>query len=116
MAQESVKRILQLLDVEPKDVLLAMRLMQKGELVMSPHVSTMDHSKASVWIEDKENTRSVTVTPHLCRDGKTVRLVVQVNKEKPIVQNLKLGVETKFVFPGNQELFVTIAQPPRPTR
>jgi hypothetical protein len=51
--------------------------------------------------------QSVTVIPHLNRDGKTVVVAARVNKEKWLVQTIKLGVEAKFVFPDGQELFVT---------
>ncbi|WP_395088490.1 hypothetical protein [Armatimonas sp.] len=106
-----VRTLLALLDVEPKSVQLTMRFLQKGKPEIHPVISTFSNSKGRIAIGCTTDQQSVTVIPHLNRDGKTVAVAAQVNKEKWQVQTLKLGVETKFVFPNNQELFVTATLP-----
>jgi hypothetical protein len=109
-AHAALKQLLTLLDIEPKQLELRLDLQRDGQTVMKPILSTSNHSKANVRISDKVSLDSITVTPHLSQDGKSVRLELVLNKEKPIVQTLKLGVETKLVFPNNQVVFVKVTQ------
>lgn len=109
-AQARVKALLALLDVEPKSVQLAMRLVQEGKPESRPTIVTFSNFKGKFSLEGEGDSQSVTVIPHLNRDGKMVAIAAQVNQEKWRVQTVKLGVETKFVFPNHQELFVTATQ------
>ena len=109
-AQARVKALLALLDVESKSVQLAMRLVQGGKPESRPTIVTFSNFKGKFSVEGQADSQSVTVIPHLNRDGKTVAIAAQVNQERWLVQTVKLGVETKFVFPNHQELFVTATQ------
>jgi hypothetical protein len=109
-AHAALKQLLTILDIEPKQLELRLHLQRNGQTVMKPVLSTTNHSKANFFIGDKVNPESITVTPHLSQDGKSVRLELVLNKEKPVVQTLKLGVETKLVFPNNQVVFVKVTQ------
>ena len=88
-----------------------MRLVQGGKPESRPTIVIFSNFKAKFSVEGGADSQSVTVIPHLNRDGKTVAIAAQVNKEKWLVQTVKLGVETKFVFPNHKELFVTATQP-----
>lgn len=109
-AHAALNQLLALLDTEPKQLELRLHLQRDGQTVMKPVLSTSNHSKANVRISDKVSLESITVTPHLSQDGKSVRLELVLNKEKPVVQTVKLGVETKLVFPNNQVVFVKVTQ------
>ena len=102
-----VSTLLALLDVEPKSVRLTMRFLQKGKPEIHPVIATFSNSKGRIAMGDVTDQQSVTVIAHLNSNGTFVVLAAQVNKEKWRVQTFKLGVETKFVFPNNQTLFVT---------
>jgi hypothetical protein len=107
-AHAALKQVLTLLDVELKQLEVRLHLQRDGQTVMKPVISTPNRSKANFFMGDKANPESITVTPHLSQDGKSVRLELVLNKEKPVVQTLKLGVETKLVFPNNQVIFVKV--------
>jgi hypothetical protein len=120
-ALKELRVLLKSLDVEPQSVLLTMRQVQKGKPDSRPIVQTFSNVKARITVGEVADlpsvklgiphpycdVQSVTVVPHLNRDGKTVVVAAKVNKEKWLVQTGKLGSELKFVFPNNQELFVT---------
>lgn len=119
-ALKELRALLKSLDVEPQSVLLTMRQVQKGKPDSRSVVHTFSNVKASITVVGGAAIQSVTVTPHLScdvqsvtvvphlnRDGKTVVVAAKVNKEKWLVQTGKLGSELKFVFPHNQELFLT---------
>nr|WP_309685259.1 hypothetical protein [Armatimonas sp.] len=110
-AHAALKQLLTILDTELKQVLLKLRFLRDGQLVMEPYISTSNHSKSSITLGDKTNPESITVTPHLSQDGKSIRLELVLNKEKPVFQTLKLGVETKLIFPNNQVVFVRATLP-----